>query len=126
MGADVPYVYVLYYFSFSFYYLLACINCIRVVFFFIGYIPMSIKNSKAITFWALPETLELLDIGTKITGFSRSKIIQLLIDSQLEDFILKRESNSLSLEAKTIKLRSKLSSLANMSNTNTRFGIKLK
>ena len=123
MGADVPYVYVLYYFSFSFYYLLACINCIRVVFFFIGYFPMS---SKAITFWALPETLELLDIGTKITGFSRSKIIQLLIDSQLEDFILKRESNSLSLEAKTIKLRSKLSSLANMSNTNTRFGIKLK
>ena len=87
---------------------------------------MSIKNSKAITFWALPETLELLDIGTKITGFSRSKIIQLLIDSQLEDFILKRESNSLSLEAKTIKLRSKLSSLANMSNTNTRFCIKLK
>ena len=87
---------------------------------------MSIKNSKAITFWALPETLELLNIGTDITGFSRSKIIQLLIDSQLEDFILQRESNSLSLEAKTIKLRSKLSSSVNMSNTNTRFGIKLK
>ena len=86
---------------------------------------MSIKNSKAITFWALPETLELLNIGINKTELSRSKLIQLLIDSQLEDFILQRESNSLSIEAKTIKLRSKLSHSVNMPTTNTRFGIKL-
>ena len=85
-----------------------------------------IKDSKPITFWALPETIELLNIGTDITGLSRSKLIQLLIDSQLESYISLKERDSLSLEAKTIKLRSKLSHSINISNTNTRFGLKLK
>tara|TARA_Y100000310_G_scaffold149989_1_gene149359 strand:+ start:467 stop:727 length:261 start_codon:yes stop_codon:yes gene_type:complete len=85
-----------------------------------------IKDSKPITFWALPETIKLLDIGTNITGLSRSKLIQLLIDSQLESYISLKERDSLLIEAKTIKLRSKLSHSVNMPTTNTRFGIKLK
>ena len=83
-------------------------------------------NSKAITFWSTPESTQLLSIGTSITGLSRSKLIQMLIDTQLDTLIACFSTNGLELEAQSIKLRSKLSHSKGNTPTNTRFGISLK
>ena len=118
MGVDV-YIYI---------YICSSPNLIFIVYISIITIVfmLSFLMSIPITFWSTPESTHLLSIGTTITGLSRSKLIQLLIDTHLDSLIASFSITGLESEANTIKSSSNLPISKRNTPTNKRFGISLK